>query len=88
MKVEYTCSLPMVTCYRQIPYCNPGNTTIQNNIRTINEFKSLTLPVPLSCHDQELKKATEVLGFSVVLGNRNFRMDIEVNVLVSNFYSR
>ena len=86
MKVEYTCALPMVTCYRQIPYCNPGNTTIQNKIRTINEFKSLTLPVPLSC--QELKKATEVLGFCVVLGNRNFKMDIEVNVLVSNFYSR
>ena len=76
----------MVTCYRQISYCNPGNTTIKNNIRTINEFKFLALPVSLSC--QELKMATEVLGFCVVLGYRNFRMDIEVNVLVSNFYSR
>ena len=59
---------------------------VTHNIRTINEFKLLALPVPLSC--QELKMATEVLGFCVVLGYINFRMDIEVNVLVSNFYSR
>ena len=44
-----------------------NNATIQNNL-------------PLSC--QEIKKATEVLGFCEALENRN------IFVLVSNFYAR